>query len=267
MAPQDCTLTWWGHAFVGLTVDGTTLLTDPLLHRRIGPLHYTGATPEDVDLDPAAAVLISHLHRDHLHLRSLRRLRPGTRAIVPAGAEDLVRGATDLRVEGVLPGDVVEVGGLQVRATYADHDPRRDRTGLRAQPLGFVVEGSARVYFAGDTDLFDEMAAIGPVDVALLPVGGWGLTLPTGHLDPVHASRALALLRPRFAVPIHYGDLRIPLAWRWRAEHRGGAAGRFARHAASDAPGCTVVAPVPGQRWRLPSAGLAVELDGEAGRG
>ena len=40
--------------------------------------------------------------------------------------------------------------------------------------LGYVVSGSKSVYFAGDTDLFDEMAELGPVDVALVPIWGWG---------------------------------------------------------------------------------------------
>jgi L-ascorbate metabolism protein UlaG (beta-lactamase superfamily) len=54
--------------------------------------------------------------------------------------------------------------------------------------LGFVVEGCARVYFAGDTGLFPAMAALGPVDVALLPIAGWGPVLGPGHLDSLEAA-------------------------------------------------------------------------------
>ena len=63
------------------------------------------------------------------------------------------------------------------------------------------------MYFAGDTDLFDEMALLaGSLDLALLPVWGWGRTLGRGqHLDPMRAAAAAALLRPRIAVPIHWG--------------------------------------------------------------
>src|SRR5262249_53528323 len=71
------------------------------------------------------------------------------------------------------------------------------------------VEGSRIVYFAGDTDVFDGMdGLVDELDVALLPVGGWGPRLPAGHMDPVGAARALVLLRPRIAVPIHWGTLR-----------------------------------------------------------
>ena len=79
------------------------------------------------------------------------------------------------------------------------------RLGRRGGCLGFVVEGSARVYFAGDTDLFPEMDALGPIDVALLPVAGWGLTLGPGHMDAHRAAQALQLIRPKIAIPIHWG--------------------------------------------------------------
>ena len=77
------------------------------------------------------------------------------------------------------------------------------------EAVGYLVSGSSRVYFAGDTDLFDGMSALAPrLDVALLPVAGWGFRIPPGHLDPFRAAAALRLLRPRVAVPIHWGTYR-----------------------------------------------------------
>ena len=73
-----------------------------------------------------------------------------------------------------------------------------------------MAEGSTSVYFAGDTDLFDDMAGLGPVDVAALPVSGWGSRLPAGHLDATRAAEALRLLRPKIAVPIHWGTFGRP---------------------------------------------------------
>jgi L-ascorbate metabolism protein UlaG (beta-lactamase superfamily) len=64
------------------------------------------------------------------------------------------------------------------------------------------------VYFAGDTDLFEQMSELAPLDVAILPVAGWGPRLPPGHLDPRLAAQALVLLRPRVAVPVHWGTYR-----------------------------------------------------------
>ena len=65
------------------------------------------------------------------------------------------------------------------------------------------------MFFAGDTDLFDEMSGLVPkLDLALLPIWGWGPTIGPGHLDPARAAEALKLLAPRLAVPIHWGTLR-----------------------------------------------------------
>ncbi|WP_181808803.1 MBL fold metallo-hydrolase, partial [Streptomyces shenzhenensis] len=112
-----------------------------------------------------------------------------------------------LRITEMGVGDEISAGPLVVRAVPALHDGRRLPVGPHRTPaLGYVVEGAARTYFAGDTGLFDEMAeAVGPVDVALLPVGGWGPYLGEGHLDAGRAARALARLAARSAVPVHYG--------------------------------------------------------------
>ena len=80
--------------------------------------------------------------------------------------------------------------------------------GTQAEPLGYVIEGDGRsVYFAGDTDLFDEMADLAPVDVALLPIWGWGPTMGPGHMDPTRAAQAAALLASRCRDPDPLGHV------------------------------------------------------------
>ena len=74
----------------------------------------------------------------------------------------------------------------------ARHDGRR-LGGPHAETLGYLVRGGHSVYFAGDTELFAEMSDLArPLDVALLPVAGWGPTLGPGHMDPLDAARAAA---------------------------------------------------------------------------
>ncbi|MET8943601.1 MBL fold metallo-hydrolase [Streptomyces sp. NPDC004542] len=203
-------ITWWGHATCTVEDSDTRVLTDPLFARRLAHLRRRrGALPPPEALQ-ADVVLVSHLHADHLHLPSLARLAPGTRLLVPRGAPRAVPGLRrlgGLRVTEVVPGDRVEVGPLVVRAVSARHDGRRLPVGPHRSPaLGYVVEGEARTYFAGDTGLFESMAEeVGPVDGALLPVGGWGPYLGEGHLDAERAARALGGLAPRVAVPVHYG--------------------------------------------------------------
>jgi L-ascorbate metabolism protein UlaG (beta-lactamase superfamily) len=87
------------------------------------------------------------------------------------------------------------------------HDGYRDfHWGPQIEPLGYLIRSGGRtVYFAGDTDLFEEMSKLGPVDLAVLPIWGWGPSVGTGHLDPERAARALEMIRPRLAIPIHWG--------------------------------------------------------------
>jgi L-ascorbate metabolism protein UlaG (beta-lactamase superfamily) len=88
----------------------------------------------------------------------------------------------------------------------AEHDRGRGPFGASADPLGYVVSGSRSIYFAGDTDLYDGMHELGPVDVGLIPIWGWGPSLGSGrHLDPARAAEAVARIRPALVVPIHWG--------------------------------------------------------------
>jgi L-ascorbate metabolism protein UlaG (beta-lactamase superfamily) len=152
--------------------------------------------------------------------------------VVPREAGELVRRRGFARVLEVAAGDELDLGSVRVRATHAEHASGRGPFSPRSSALGYVVSGSVAVYFAGDTDLFDGMAELGPLDLALLPVSGWGAKLPAGHLDPLRAAEALRLLRPRAAVPIHWGTFRAPFAPR-----SGPAPARdFARAAALVAP-------------------------------
>ncbi len=201
-------LTWLGHSTVVIDVDGTRLVTDPVLRRRVWHLRRDAA-PEPGQLD---AILVSHTHFDHLDRASLRRFDRSLPVVAPTGAGKLLRRWGRSQVLEVDAGDELELGGLVVRATPAVHESSRGPFSARTAALGYVAEGSVRVYFAGDTDLFDGMAELGPLDVAVLPVSGWGSKVPAGHLDPRRAAEALRLLRPRIAVPVHWGTFRTPFA-------------------------------------------------------
>ncbi len=203
-------ITWWGHATCTVEDSHPRVLTDPLFARRLAHLRRRRGAVPPPDARRADVALVSHLHADHLHVPSLALLEEGTLLLVPRGALRAVpalRRLTHLRVREMAPGEVLPVGGLVVRAVPARHDGRRLPVGRHVCPaLGYVVEGETRTYFAGDTGLFESMAEeVGPVDVALLPVGGWGPYLGAGHLDAGRAAQALALLGARAAVPVHYG--------------------------------------------------------------
>jgi L-ascorbate metabolism protein UlaG (beta-lactamase superfamily) len=247
-------VTYVGHSTVLIEADGTRLLTDPVLGRRVAHLRRIAAVPEVAELASLDAVLISHAHHDHLDLPSLRRLAPSVLAVVPRDWAGLARRAGLRRVAEVEAGDRVTVGAVEVVATPAAHDGRRLPFGRSAEALGYVVEGRQSVYFAGDTDLFDGMGDLVPqLDLALLPVAGWGPRLPPGHLDPAGAARAAALLRPRVAVPIHWGTFaaRTLTSPGGRAVDPDRPAREFARFAGSRAPRVEVRILHPGQRMRI----------------
>jgi L-ascorbate metabolism protein UlaG (beta-lactamase superfamily) len=195
---------------MSLADSGVTLLTDPLLtdrvlhlRRRAGPTPQLSAAPD--------AVLLSHLHADHFHVPSLRAVPGEPLLIVPRGAAGFVirglgRAAGERCVE-LVPGESAKVGALTVHAVKAAHPGGRGPWSRLAAPaMGFVVEGAARTWYAGDTGLFDEMTDLGPLDLALIPVGGWGPTLGAhGHLDAADAAEALRRIAATWAVPVHYG--------------------------------------------------------------
>jgi L-ascorbate metabolism protein UlaG (beta-lactamase superfamily) len=247
-------LEWVGHSCVVIDLEGVRLVTDPLLADRCGHLRRMtapAALPRDVD-----AALVSHLHLDHLHGPSLRRIAPRL-LVAPRGAGRFLADVDPVRVVEVEEGDEVAVGPLTVRAVHADHDGRR-RPGLPAAPaLGYVVDGAQTVYFAGDTGPFAAMAGLvaPPLDMALLPVWGWGRRLGPGHLDPLSAAQALTLLNPRRAVPVHWGTYAP--AWTRRPSAQGflhDPPRDFARHAARLAPGVEVVVLEPGGSMALDPA-------------
>jgi L-ascorbate metabolism protein UlaG (beta-lactamase superfamily) len=201
-------VTYIGHATVRIDIDGTRLLTDPVLRGRVGPLARHGAAPSPQATEGVDAVLISHMHRDHADLGSLRRLGPDARLLVPPGSRRFFERHGFTVVTELKPGESSSIGRLTVTAVDAHHDGGRRRHAAAARSLGFLIGGRRNVYFAGDTDLFDGMSALSSdLDLALLPIWGWGPTLGPGHLDPERAAHAAALLSPRLAVPIHWGTL------------------------------------------------------------
>jgi L-ascorbate metabolism protein UlaG (beta-lactamase superfamily) len=260
-----------GHATVLIELGGVRLLTDPLLRGRVAHLRRQAPMPDEelfADLD---AVLISHLHHDHLDFASLRRLGSDTPLIVPAGAGPWLADHGFAEATELKAGEVASVGALTVTAVEAHHDARRPG-GPHAEPVGYVVRsppsradeppaakpGEGRhthpargVYFAGDTALYPGMASLAPLDVALVPVAGWGPKLGAGHMGPQDAAKAVALMRPKLAIPVHWGTL-LPIGMgRSRHKQLYEPPQLFAEEVAQLAPGVEVRIVDPGQETVL----------------
>ncbi|WP_230689702.1 MBL fold metallo-hydrolase [Catellatospora paridis] len=251
---MSSSLVFLGHSTVLLDLDGVRVLTDPVLRRRLTFLRRVVAPVSPGDHAGVDVVVLSHLHHDHCDPASLALLDRDVCLVAPDGAGDFLRRRGFRRIVTLQVGESHTVGAVTITATPAVHDGRREPFGPRAAAVGYLV-GSARTvaYFAGDTDLFPGMRELCPdLDVALIPVWGWGPNLGPGHLNPQRAAEAVARLRPRRAVPVHWGTLfpyglKLFYADRLREPPRAFAAAVAARELPTEV---RVLAPGSGLTWQ-----------------
>ena len=242
---------WLGHSTVVLDLDGHRVISDPLLRPHNPPLRRRGPAPHQAWGGGSELVLVSHLHHDHAELSSLRLLDD-----VP-----IVTGAANagwLRRRGLRGVDVgdewFESDGLpRVRLTKAVHHSRP----MPHRPNGanghLVVTSTSCVYVAGDTDLYPEMADLPRlagrrVDLAVVPIAGWGPRLSAGHMGPREAAVACRRVGARWALPVHWGTLHPPvmhLFGQWLDRPLA----EFDAALAAEAPGCELLRVSPGEQW------------------
>ena len=207
---RDTTFTWYGHACVEVTTPGgRTILIDPWFGNPRSP--KAAAAVSRCDL-----LLVTHGHGDHMGdaVAIAARLRPAWPCIHEMSlwlARQLPGGAD--QVTGMNKGGTVEVAGVRVTMTTADHsagdwNPDGGVPLYLGEPAGFVVEleNGFRFYHAGDTAVFGDMRLIrdlyGP-DLAILPIGGHYT------MGPREAALAVELLGVKHVMPIHYGTFPI----------------------------------------------------------
>ena len=250
MQISPASLRYLGHATVLIELAGRRILTDPILTDRVAFIRRTADSPQRDHRQAIDVVLVSHGHLDHLHRASLEAVGRDVLTIVPRGMGAMVRRWGFRNVLVADPHERFELGPLTVTATPAVHSGYRPPSGPRGTAVGYLIEAEGRrIYFAGDTDVFDEMQAIGApgLDAALIPVWGWGPRLGPGHLDPERAAVAAALLDATITVPIHWGTL-WPMGMRWRRNLLSDPPQRLAAEAERLGLATRVVIAAPGER-------------------
>ena len=238
---------WLGHSTVVIDVDGSRLVSDPLLGRNAGILRRRGDQPDERAWAGPDAVLLSHLHHDHAEMASLRRL-VGVPILTSAeNAAWLCRKGFDGRaVSTDAWTHVKQDPAVDVMLTPAVHRARPMPHRPNAASGHIISAPSGTVWVAGDTELFAGIAEVtaavgGTVDVAIVPVGGWGPRLSKGHLGPREAAIACRLVGARWAIPVHWGTLHVtggrafPKGW---MDYAGPA---FATSLAREYPRCRAV--------------------------
>ena len=217
--------TFVGHATFLIQTARGNILTDPMYSERAGPLNLLG--PRRVrqpavrldDLPPISTVLLSHNHYDHCDLRTLGALAKRFDPIVvtPIGNRVLVRSSGITRIEELDWWETTTASELSITLTPAQHFSARsplDRN--RALWGGFVIAiDRARVYFAGDTayaDFFrDIRRRLGPIDLALLPIGAYEPRwfMRAVHMDPAEAVQAHLDLEASESIGMHFGTFQL----------------------------------------------------------
>ncbi|HEY6726007.1 MAG TPA: MBL fold metallo-hydrolase [Polyangiaceae bacterium] len=209
-------LTWIGHASWLVQLDGVSLLIDPVFSTSIGPGVRRRVPPalDVTNLPHVDAQLVTHNHRDHLDLPSLRRVgRP-----IVAGL-----GLTRFFAESSLECSELDwwgetkVGAVTVRFVPSQHWSRRGLDDTNETLWGgFVIEGSsARIYHSGDTAYFEGFTEIGrrsgPIDAALLPIGAYDPAwfMSKQHMNPEQAVQAYRDLGAREFLAMHWGTFQL----------------------------------------------------------
>ena len=250
--------TWWGHASTTVELDGVRVALDPLLADRLLHLRRYAVSPTS-RAAVADVVLVSHPHADHCHLPSLRLFDRSTTVVAPPGAAELVERLGFERVVVAVPGADLRLATsrgttIDVEVLEASHDGRRlPLPRATGTAVGFRVAAAGRSFwFPGDTGLREDMRQVDPVDLALVPVGGWGPTLGAGHMDPVEAAEAVDRVGAAWAVPVHWGTfwpVGLRRVDRRRHQHLFVTPGQRFADAVGDAS--RTVLPDPGERVHL----------------
>lgn len=211
---------WVGHATALLQMDDKMILTDPLLENSVGQLTRRLQEPgiDPGDIPPLDAVVVSHMHFDHLSLGSLDRVEHKARRLfVPQGGMVYIPNYA-FEVRELAAWASFEEGGLRVTAVPVKHVGYRygiDGAWMKTSFTGYVFEyHGMTVYFSGDTaydgERFRSTAARFPsIDLALIAIAPIHPRdfMKDVHVDPGEAVQAFLDLGARTMVPIHYDTL------------------------------------------------------------
>lgn len=182
-AAMGLTLQWLGHASFKICHEDTIIYIDPWKLKD---------SPHD-----ATIMLVSHSHYDHYSPSDMAKVSGLETKLI--ASPDVI--AKEKIGEAIMPGMTVELDNARVKGVAA-YNPDKDFHPKSNNWVGFVIEiGSKRLYYAGDTDLTEEMKALQNIDVALLPVGG------TYTMNATQAAEAVMHFKPKLAIPYHWGDI------------------------------------------------------------
>lgn len=251
------TVAWVGHSTFLINLEGTWILTDPVFSEKIG-VSLLGLTTVGLrrfvppalairELPPLDLILLSHAHMDHYDVPSLRKLPRGVPIILARDTTEFMDGLGFTQAQELDWGQTAEVAGVRIEALPVKHWGRRYPWDRDRGYNGFLLTKHKRsILFGGDTAYTDRLRAATngrPVDVAMLPIGGYNPYI-ANHASPEQAWDLLHEVRGRYLIPMHWRTFRMSHERPFEPYERlsaavNGSASRIALHAI-------------GETWRLP---------------
>ena len=176
-------INWLGHA--SFRIDFSRIIY-------IDPWKLKTPTPADI-------ILISHPHYDHFSKDDIDKIYTPNTIIITV--KDVAEKLEGYNIKIIKPNQTITIDNLSFTATRA-YNKNKDYHPKKNDWVGFIISSeSFRIYYAGDTDIINEMENIHDVDVALLPIGG------EYTMNPTEASEVVSLIEPKAVLPYHYGDI------------------------------------------------------------
>jgi L-ascorbate metabolism protein UlaG (beta-lactamase superfamily) len=213
---------WLGHSTVLMKIDGTTIVTDPVLGARVGltfgpvtvgvkRIVAPALTPKE--LPRPDIVLLSHAHMDHFDTPTLRALESkGTTVVTASKTSDLLRVDKFAAVHELGWGDSVQLGDILIRTFEVNHWGARMRSDTWRGYNGYLIETPRyRVLFGGDTamtDTFRSLRTTRGIDLAIMPIGAYNPWL-RAHCTPEQALKMANDAGADFFLPVHHQTFRL----------------------------------------------------------
>ena len=213
---------WIGHSTTWISIDGFTILTDPVFSDRVGlnlgPFtlgikRLVAPALRMRQLPQPDLILLSHAHMDHFDIPSLRKLENAASAVVTAAkTSDLLRVDRYRRVEELAWNQAARGGPATVKAIQVKHWGARMRSDTYRGYNAYLVEVAGRqILFGGDTaytDAFRQARSSRPIDLAIMPVGAYNPWISV-HCNPEQALAMAGDAGAECVLPVHHRTFEL----------------------------------------------------------
>lgn len=215
-------VTWIGHSTLLIQLDGMNILTDPMWGETVSPVSFVGPRRlvkpglKFKDLPKIDLVLISHNHYDHLDTETIEKLGNNPLYLIPIGLASYFEDLNITNYQELDWWETIKFNNIHFVSTPTQHFSGRnlfDRD--KTLWCGWIIEGSKKIYFTGDSGYFPGFKEIGqkfgPFDVAAIPIGAFQPRwyMKSVYMDPGEAVDVYTDVKAKYFLPIHWGTFQL----------------------------------------------------------